>query len=124
MHKIGLICAEGELWKNQRKVSIEWLKNMGMVKFGIKREEMEMRILNGVDSLLEDIEESIQRINGKILDPTHFLLHHLGNIMNDFVFGLKYEKNDETWKYLQHLQEEGVKLIGVSGAVNFLPVLR
>ena len=91
---------------------------MGMVKFGAKREDMELRIMNSVDSCLQDIETFEE------LDPTHILLHHIGNMMNDFVFGLKYEKDDVTWNYLQNLQEEGVKLIGISGAVNFLPVLR
>lgn len=91
---------------------------MGMVKFGAKREDMEQRIMNGVDSCLKDFGACEE------VDPAHILLHHIGNLMNDFVFGLKYEKDDETWKYLQNLQEEGVKLIGVSGAVNFLPALR
>lgn len=119
---LGLICAEGPLWKDQRKLSIEWLKKMGMVKFGQSRATMEQRILNGVQEFVKDL--STANENGSAVDILPILFHTFGNVVNDFVFGLKYDKEDSTWTYLQHLQEEGVKYIGVTGAVNFLPILR
>lgn len=44
--------------------------------------------------------------------------------MNNLVFGTVYNEDDEIWKWLRDLQEEGVKHIGVAGPLNFLPFLR
>jgi hypothetical protein len=52
------------------------------------------------------------------------LRHCLGNVVNSLVFGVVYEENDPTWKWLQDLQELGTKHIGVAGPVNFMPFLR
>lgn len=40
------------------------------------------------------------------------------------VYGVSFEENDPTWKWLQHIQEEGAKAMGVAGVVNFLPFIR
>lgn len=48
----------------------------------------------------------------------------MGNLVNSIVFGKTYKEEDEVWKWLRHLQEEGVKEIGVAGPLNFLPFLR
>lgn len=61
--------------------------------------------------------------NGPI-DPLDTLHHCLGNLINSIVFGKTYEEEDQIWKWLRHLQEEGVKQIGVAGPLNFLPFLR
>lgn len=119
----GIVCAEGGQWSNQRKHVIESLRRLGMVKFGESRDEMEKRISTGVRELVATLRARIDGGSCEI-NPLHEFFHSLGNVMNDFVFGVKYDKDDATWKYLQDLQEEGVKYIGVSGPVNFLPVLR
>ena len=62
--------------------------------------------------------------SGAPVDILPVLLHSVGNVMNSIVFGVVYEENDSTWKWLQHLQEEGTKHIGVAGPINFLPFLR
>nr|XP_029723478.1 cytochrome P450 306a1-like [Aedes albopictus] len=118
----GIICAEGNLWRDQRRLSTEWLRKMGMTKFGPTRSTLEARILIGVNELLQDLKRESEKVFA--FDPAPLLHHILGNLMNDIVFGLQYERDDATWRYLQHLQEEGVKHIGVSMAVNFLPFLR
>lgn len=117
---IGLICSEGELWKDQRKFAIETLKKLGVTKFGASRSTLEKRINRGIDELLTTIEVE----ESKEVNPMDILHHSLGNILNDLVFGVTYPKGDETWEYLKHLQEEGIKYIGISGVVNFLPILR
>lgn len=65
------------------------------------------------------------RSNGTVgVDPQHTLHHCIGNFMNNIVFGKVYEEDDEVWKWLRDVQEEGIKLIGVSSKSNFIPFLR
>jgi ecdysteroid 25-hydroxylase len=141
-----LICAEGKLWKDQRKVTIEWLRKMGMIKFGAARAELEKRMMVQINDCINVCfvyqpirtifdsfffappfqQQRLERLSKQsfLSNPKPILHHTLGNMMNDIVFGKVYKFDDETWEYLQNLQEEGVKYIGVSGAVNFLPFLR
>lgn len=56
-----------------------------------------------------------------VLEP---LRHAIGSIMNQLVFGKVWTRDDKTWRWLQDLQEEGTKHIGVAGPLNFLPFLR
>lgn len=58
------------------------------------------------------------------IDPCETLHHYVGNMINDLVFGKVYKEDDEVWKWLRHLQEEGVKHIGIAGPLNFLPFFR
>ena len=46
----GLICAEGEAWREQRKFVTTCLKDFGMVKFSCsKRDKLEGRIIKAVN---------------------------------------------------------------------------
>lgn len=122
MQGYGLICAQGELWRDQRRFVAGCLKNFGMLKLpGARRDRMEERILMVVDECISKLKV---RSTEEGIDPLETLHHCVGNLMNDLVFGKVYEENDEVWKWLRHLQEEGVKHIGVAGPLNFLSFLR
>lgn len=118
----GLICTEGAFWKDQRGLVQKWLRELGMIKYGPKREAMQNRIMDGINLCIDEFTKYVD--NQQEIDPIHILRNIVGNIVNDFVFGITYDWNDETWKHLQYLQEEGVKMVGVCGAANFLPFLR
>ncbi|XP_003400316.2 cytochrome P450 306a1 [Bombus terrestris] len=122
MKGYGLVCAEGERWKDQRKFVSNCLRNFGMIKHeGPKREKMEKRISDAANECAAALKN--RGANGPI-DPLNTLHHCMGNLVNSIVFGKTYKEEDEVWKWLRHLQEEGVKEIGVAGPLNFLPFLR
>ena len=58
------------------------------------------------------------------IDPVPQLRHCIGNTINGVVFGKKYDVDDATWVWLQHLLDQGVKQVAVAGPLNFLPILR
>ncbi|KYQ50759.1 hypothetical protein ALC60_10155 [Trachymyrmex zeteki] len=117
-----LICAEGNLWKDQRRFVAGCLKNFGMTKLpGTKRNRLEERILATVNECTSKLKKLTME-NG--IDPCETLHHYVGNMINDLVFGKVYKEDDEVWKWLRHLQEEGVKHIGIAGPLNFLPFFR
>ncbi|KAH8300581.1 hypothetical protein KR044_009590 [Drosophila immigrans] len=120
----GIVGAAGAIWKYQRRQLIEWLKALGMTRKQCEtRAQLEQRIARGVNECVQSYETEALEAGG-LLDPLPALQHSLGNVINDLVFGETYRRNDPNWLYLQQLQEEGVKLIGVSAVVNFLPWLR
>nr|AQM57053.1 cytochrome P450 CYP306A2 [Sogatella furcifera] len=119
----GLICSEGPRWREQRKFASTCLKNQGMAKSHPKREKLEALILNGVkDTMMRITDTETSATSGVEFSP--FLTHSIGNVMNVIIFGREFAYDDPTWKLLKHLSEEGVKLIGVAGPLNFLPFLR
>lgn len=96
------------------------MKDMGMIKYGPKRDAMQNRILEGIKLAVTEF----GRLSPQEVNPFHVLENTVGNIVNDFLFGLTFDWEDERWKRIKYLQEEGVKLVGVSAGANFLPVLR
>ena len=63
-------------------------------------------------------------MNTQEFDFTSYLQHFIGSLINEIVFGVHWPIDSPKWLWLQELQEKGTELIGVSGALNFLPILR
>ncbi|CAK1552156.1 unnamed protein product [Leptosia nina] len=116
----GIICAEGALWKDQRKLITSWLKSFGMSKHSLARDKLEKRIASGAYELLKNVKE---RAEGPVRLP-ELVTNSFGNVINDIIFGYKFPPNDKTWNWFRQIQEEGCHEMGVAGAVNFLPFLR
>ncbi|XP_044755364.1 cytochrome P450 306a1 [Coccinella septempunctata] len=121
MKGCGLICAQGDLWKDQRKFVFNFLRNIGGAKVSSQRTAMEKLILKHANGFVEYVESKGESSSFR---PLEHLRHAVGSFMNEIVFGESWSKEDETWIYLQHLQEEGTKYIGIAGPVNFIPILR
>ncbi|KAK8750011.1 hypothetical protein OTU49_015181, partial [Cherax quadricarinatus] len=113
------ICAEGDLWREHRKFVLGFMRDHGM-RTTATRDIMEPKIHAVADLLTQELGES----GGSPVDISSRLLHHVGNTMNHLIFGVTYQENDPKWRWLRHLLEEGTKMVGVAGPLNFLPWLR
>ncbi|XP_069156797.1 cytochrome P450 306a1 [Procambarus clarkii] len=119
MKGYGLICSEGDLWREHRKFVLGFMRDHGM-RTTATRAAMEPQIHAVATHLTQELAES----RGTPVDISHHLLHHVGNTMNHLIFGITYREEDPKWRWLRLLLEEGTKLVGVSGPLNFLPWLR
>ncbi len=84
----GLICSEGPVWAEQR----QWL---GVAMRGLLKGRALER--ETAASLVQELGAGA----GQWLDLGPLLSHHVGNFMNQLIFGIQYEKDSAMWKYLQ-----------------------
>lgn len=56
---IGLIFTRGPLWKEQRKFVCNWLKVIGVTKFGDKKNNLQLLISDAVSTTISVILENI-----------------------------------------------------------------
>ncbi|XP_050505527.1 cytochrome P450 306a1 isoform X3 [Diabrotica virgifera virgifera] len=121
MNGYGLICSEGDLWKEHRRFTFNTLRQFGGTKVGgTQRKKMETLILLHALDFVKHIDLDID----SEIDIVPSLRHSLGSVINMIVFGTSWSRDNELWIWLQNLQEEGPKHLGVAGPMNFLPFFR
>ncbi|KAI9561435.1 phm [Daphnia sinensis] len=120
----GLICAEGDSWREHRRFVMNVMKQLGMAgRQGASL--MESRVMDRVLEFVHGLQRhQVSSTSSGGVDLVPGLRHCIGNIINGVVFGRTYAADDPTWIWLQHLLDEGVKQVAVAGPINFLPVLR
>ncbi|XP_068206864.1 cytochrome P450 306a1 isoform X2 [Palaemon carinicauda] len=114
----GLICSDGPLWRDHRKFILGFMRDQGM-RAAVARANMEQRIHLVAKQLTDELAKTEEPI-----EMNETLLHHVGNIMMELIYGKVYSEDDPLWRWQRYMLDAGSKLIGVAGPLNFLPWLR
>ncbi|RZC36682.1 p450 domain containing protein, partial [Asbolus verrucosus] len=117
----GIIFAQGDLWKDQRKLVHNFLRTLGASKVSQNRNKMEANIMKSVLDLIEHIGSKGGQVVPKL---TEILVHNVGSIISRITLGKSWSRDDPTWRTLLGLLDEGSRLMGVAAPLNFLPFLR
>nr|KAG5694761.1 hypothetical protein BaRGS_002714 [Batillaria attramentaria] len=112
----GLVLSRGELWKEQRKISLEILRELGVGK-NILAEKIQEEVVYFL--------KAIEAESGLSFDPGTVTHHSVANVICSLTFGQRYDHGDPVFlKYLESV-EQGMKDVGQAAAIlNFLPFLR
>ncbi|KAM4873322.1 cytochrome P450 2J2 [Thomomys bottae] len=97
----GLIMANGQIWKEQRRFTLTTLKN-----FGLGRKSLEQRIQEEAQYLVEDIENE----KGQPFNPQFKINNAVSNIICSVVFGDRFEYQDGQFQKMLKLLDEIIYL--------------
>jgi len=115
----GIINAEGQLWKNNRRF-------LHQHKFGMKHlgmggsEQMEARVKQEVYYFLNSIRD--EKTNP--YNPAPVLNCAISNVICSIIMSTRFHHKDEKFKRFMHLFDEGFRLFNLTGAMVFIPVLK
>ncbi|XP_041355987.1 cytochrome P450 2B4-like [Gigantopelta aegis] len=110
-HK-GIIGSSGEVWKEQRKLTLMTLRHLGMGK----------NLLEGsIQTEATALVEELAKTKGQPIDVNELISTSVSNILSSIVFGKRYEFDDPNFiKFLKVVE----KTLGTSPVLTFFPYLR
>ncbi|CEF62877.1 Cytochrome P450 18a1 [Strongyloides ratti] len=121
----GVIMSEGEEWKDQRRLSIQILRNFGMSKT-IMQDKIHLVIQDSWDYL-----ESLKNKNDVKIDKVIQLA--VGNIINSILFGYMHTHNnsDSFFKFVSALElsiktnsKWEMKLLSLIPSIDKIPIIK
>uniref|UniRef100_A0A8R1DWW1 Uncharacterized protein n=1 Tax=Caenorhabditis japonica TaxID=281687 RepID=A0A8R1DWW1_CAEJA len=112
----GVIDTNGNTWKEHRRFTLHTLRDFGMGK-----EVMESSILLEVDKM----EEELKKMNGKNVDVQELFDIAIGNIINQFLFGHRFN-DPEKFSQLKRLLDlffevQGSLRVYAAYLINWIP---
>jgi len=114
----GIINAEGQLWKNNRRFLHQ--QKFGMKHWGMGSEQMEARVKQEVYYFLNSIRD--EKTNP--FNPAPILNCAISNVICSIIMSTRFHHNDKKFKRFMYLFDEGFRLFNLTGAMVFLPVLK
>ncbi|CAH1235119.1 unnamed protein product [Diabrotica balteata] len=114
--RLGIVFSDGQFWQNQRKFSIQHLRN-----FGFGRREMEEKIHEETRALIEHFKKN---------DAEPVFMHNafdisVLNALWAMMAGQRFETDDERLRKLLQIIHDAFRLVDISGGLlNQMPFLR
>ncbi|XP_041478224.1 cytochrome P450 2J1-like isoform X1 [Lytechinus variegatus] len=113
-HNAGIAFCSGEVWQEQRRLFVSFLKNatLGGVRFEKLVEEQAQRVL------LE-----MEKMDKKSFDPRYMIHAALNNVVLRIMTGVNYDHGDPEFILFMKLSSRLFSLLGPGGLLAVLPVL-
>ena len=110
-HK-GIIGSSGDVWKEQRKLTLSTLRHLGMGK-----NVLEVNIVREATALVEELNKT----SAEVIDVNELISTAVSNVLSSIVFGKRYEFDDPNFlKFLKVVENT----LGSNPVLTFFPFLR
>lgn len=110
----GIVCTNGLTWREQRKLTLRVLKDLGL-----GHQNMEDRIHEEVRAFVDALDSTASQP----LDIHDLVQTAVANVICSLMFGRRFDYNNPQFKKYVRGIDENFKNIGLSAIVNFFPLL-
>ncbi|XP_029650979.1 cytochrome P450 2J5-like [Octopus sinensis] len=110
----GIVCTNGLTWREQRKLTLRVLKDLGLGQHSME------------DRMHEEVTAFVKALDSNVNTPfdAHDLVQTaVANVICSLMFGRRFDYDNPQFKKYVHGIDENFKNIGLSAIVNFFPML-